>query len=117
MKDNKQENKERLPHISSLCGHKSDKEYMEYIEKIYGHVVRDNKSSTILRKYASREIWEATRKLPNNKRISAFGRTKDEAKERLIQKYEYHLERLKFIEKSKQEELEKQKETESPEME
>ena len=117
MKDDKQENKKQLPIISSLCGHKSDKEYMEHIENLYRHVLKSNPVNTVLRRYAGTEIWEATRKLPNNERISAFGTTEDEAKERLIQKYEYHIEKLKFIEKIKQEELNKQNETESPEME
>lgn len=117
MKDNKQKNKEKLPNISSLCGHKNDEEYMKHLEKIYARTLRNNISRTILRKYANKEIWEASRKLPNDERISAIGKTKKEAEEKLTQKYEYYLKRLKFIEKVKQEKLAKQEEIESPEME
>lgn len=117
MNGDKQENKEKLDNISSLYGHKNDKEYMEHIERIYGNIMKDNKSNIKLRNYQNRELWEARRRVPNNRIISAFGKTKKEAEEKLMRKYEDYLERLKFIEKAKQEELKNQNEIESQEME
>lgn len=117
MNGDKQENKEKLSDISLLSGHKSNKEYMEHVERIYGNIMKDNESSIMLRNYQNRELWEVRRKLPNNRIISAFGKTKNEAQEKLTRKYEHYLERLKFIEKTKQEESKIQNEIESQEIE
>lgn len=117
MNGDKQENNEKLSDISLLSEHKSDKEYMKRIERVYENIIEKNKSSTILRNYQNRELWEARRIVSNNKIISAFGKTKKEAVEKLMRKYEDYLERLKFIEKAKQEELKNQNEIESQEME